>query len=89
MFVDSVTLIGQTVENLELLSAFLVDESDERVCDASRLSPEIANCRAAASLCHSLVPRLRQAAEQIRSSQALEMSYTSPMQRPCANCDAF
>jgi hypothetical protein len=89
MFVDPLTLIGRTVENLELLSAFLVDESDERVCDAARLTPEIANCRAAAHLCHSLVPRLKQAAEQIRSSQALEMSYTSPLQRPCANCDEF
>jgi hypothetical protein len=26
-----------------------VDESDERVYDASRLSPEVANCKAAAS----------------------------------------
>jgi hypothetical protein len=32
-----------------MLSAFLVDESDERVYDASRLSPEVANCKAAAS----------------------------------------
>lgn len=89
MFVDPVSLIDQTVENLEMLSAFLVDESDERVCDAARLTPAIANCRAAANLCQSLVPRLKQAAEQIQSSQVLELSHTSPMQRPCANCDEF
>ena len=89
MFVDPLSLIGQAVDNLEMLSAFLVDETDERICDASRLTPEIANCKAAAGLCNALVPRLKRAAETIRSSQALEMSYTLPMQRPCANCDEF
>ena len=89
MFVDPITLIGQTVENLEMLSAFLVDESDECVCDASLLSPKIANCKTAANLCNALVPRLKRAAETIHSSQAVEMSYATPMQRPCANCDEF
>lgn len=89
MLVDPVTLIGQTVENLEMLSAFLVDESDERVYDASRLSPEVANCKAAASLSNALILRLKVAAEHIRSSHALELSFTSPLRRSSANCDEF
>jgi hypothetical protein len=89
MLVDPVSLIGQTVENLEMLSAFLVDESDERVYDASRLTPEVANCKAAAGLCNALLVRLKVAAEHIRSSQALELSFTSPLHRPSANCDEF
>jgi hypothetical protein len=89
MLVDPLSLIGQTVDNLEMLSALLVDESDQRVFDASRLTPEVANCKAAASLCNALVPRLRTAAAHIRSSHALELSYASPVQRGSANCDEF
>lgn len=89
MLVDPLSLIGQTVDHLEMLSALLVDESDERVIDASRLTPELANCRAAAGLCNALVPRLKYAAQHIRSSHALELSFTSPLYRPSANCDEF
>lgn len=50
MLVDPLSLIGQTVDNLEMLSALLVDESDERVYDSARLTPGVANCKAAAGL---------------------------------------
>jgi ADP-ribosylglycohydrolase len=89
MLVDPLSLIGQTVDNLEMLSALLVDESDERVYDASRLTHEVANCKAAAGLCNALVPRLKTAAEHIRSMHALELAYASPLQRSSANCDEF
>jgi hypothetical protein len=89
MLIDPLSLIGQTVDNLEMLSALLVDESDERVLDASRLTAEVANCKAAAGLCNALVLRLRIAAEHICSTHALELSYASPLQRPSANCDEF
>lgn len=35
------------------------------------------------------MPRLRTAAEHIRSSHALELSFTSPLSRHSANCDEF
>lgn len=89
MLVDPLSLIGQTVDNLEMISAFLLDESDERVYDASRLSPEVANSKAAVSLCNALLVRLKVAAQHIRSSHALELSYASPCQRPSANSDEF
>lgn len=88
MLVDPLSLIGQTVEHLEMVSVLLADESDPRVLDTAR-TPAVLNYQAAADLCHALMPRLRAAAENIRASQALELLEASPWQRPSTNCDEF
>ena len=80
MYIDTVSLIDQTIENLQLLSALFADELDERLRDPAQLSPEARRCRDALGATQYAIATLQAA----RSTQAPQVSSA---QRVCANCD--
>jgi hypothetical protein len=78
MFTDPVTLIDQTIENLQTLSVLFEDEVDERTNRITDLTPSRQRCRDAQRAIALLLPKLRAArASQVPQSQ----------QRMCFNCD--
>jgi hypothetical protein len=81
MFIDPLTVIDATIENLELLSAFLSDEIDERTHDPDTLTPQSRKCKEALQAIKVLMPRLR----EVRTAQ---MGQLARNQLPlCIHCD--
>ncbi len=78
MFTDPVTLIDQTIENLETLSVLFEDETDERTNRLTDLAPSRQRCRDAQRAIAMLLPKLRAA----RASQVPQAQ-----QRMCFHCD--
>ncbi|HEY6643134.1 hypothetical protein [Povalibacter sp.] len=78
MLTDPVTLIDQTIDNLETLSVLFEDEVDERTTRLTDLNPSRQRCRDAQRAIAMLLPKLRAArASQIPQAQ----------QRLCLHCD--
>lgn len=78
MFIDPLTLIDQTIENLEALTALFEDETDARTVRSSELTLRTQRCREAQRAIAFLLPRLRAA----RITQVPQ-----PQSRICLNCD--
>ena len=78
MFTDPVTLIDQTIDNLQTLTALFEDEVDARTHRAADLTLNSQRCKEAQRAIALLLPKLRAArASQIPQSQ----------QRLCLHCD--
>lgn len=78
MFIDPLTLIDQTLENLEALTALFADEADARTMRSSELTARAQRCREAQRAIAFLLPKLRAA----RLTQL-----PTPSSRICLNCD--
>lgn len=78
MFTDPVTLIDQTIDNLETLSVLFEDELDERTHRPAELTLGAQRCRDAQRAIVLLLPRLR-------AARAMQLSQAQP--RYCVNCD--
>jgi hypothetical protein len=78
MFTDPLTLIDQTIENLETLTALFEDESDARTQRPSELTARVQRCRDAQRAIAFLLPKLRAA----RATQMPQVR-----SRICINCD--
>jgi len=65
MFIDPLTVLDGTLENLEMLSAFLSDEIDERTHDPETLSPQARKYKEALLSIKVLMPKLR----EVRAAQ--------------------
>jgi len=79
MFTDAITLIDQTIENLETLAAVFADEFDERMHNPA-LPPSAAHISRNAYLkIGALLPALRAA----RATQESHLTGTAA----CVNCD--
>jgi hypothetical protein len=61
MFTDPLTLIDQTIDNLETLTALFEDESDERTRRAPDYTVSVQRCRDAQRAIAMLLPKLRAA----------------------------
>jgi hypothetical protein len=81
MFIDTVTLIDQTIDNLTLLSEMFADELDERLHDPGQLSADSRKFRDALSASRGAIAKL-QAARSTQVPGAMP-------ERVCANCDDF
>lgn len=81
MFIDTVTLIDQTIDNLTLLSEMFADELDERMHDPAQLSSEGRKFREALTATRGAITKLQAA----RSTQVPRRM----PERVCANCDDF
>lgn len=78
MFTDPVTLIDQTIDNLETLSVLFEDETDERTHRRSDLTLEARRCLDAQQAIVLLLPKLRAARVAQTARQA---------PRICIDCD--
>jgi len=80
MFTDAITLIDQTIENLETLAAVFADELDERM-HRSDLPPATAHIsRSAYMKIGALLPALR-------AARATQESHLVGQRAHCVNCD--
>ncbi len=81
MFTDPVTLIDQTIDNLESLDALFIDEVDERIRNPAKLTLEARLCLDAHVAISALLPRLK-------AARSIQEAPRSPRQPPvCINCD--
>jgi hypothetical protein len=84
MFINSETLIDETLENLRLISELLADDLDRLTHPfvSSRTVQASNTVRAI----ESLMPQLKLAKERLRSTTAPDMHASRPA-RACINCD--
>jgi hypothetical protein len=81
MFIDPLTVLDGTLENLELLCAFLSDEIDERMHDPDTLTPQARKYKEALLTIKILMPKLR----EVRAAQ---MGQIARNQLPlCIHCE--
>lgn len=80
MFIDPVTLIDQTIENLELLAQLFADELDERTHNPMQVTPEAHRCREALGATRLAITKL-QAARSVQAAPPVQAL------RVCVNCD--
>jgi hypothetical protein len=81
MFIDPLTVLDGTLESLELLSAFLSDEIDERMHDPDTLTPQARKCREALLTIKVLLPKLR----EVRAAQMRQLAHNQlPL---CIHCE--
>jgi hypothetical protein len=81
MFIEPLTVLDGTIENLELLSAFLSDEIDERTHDPDTLTPQARKYKEALQTIKVLMPKLR----EVRAAQIGQMASNQlPL---CIHCD--
>jgi hypothetical protein len=79
MFTDPITLLDQTIDNLETVAVMLGDEVDTRIQTTAEHNGVV--YRAAQSRIGALLPTLR-------AARALQESITRSQYRaPCLNCD--
>ena len=78
MFTDTVTLIDQTIENLQMLADAFAEDVDLCTRHPARLTTEARACREAAVAIDSLIPKLHAA----RATQEPERNYAL-----CLDCD--
>jgi hypothetical protein len=76
---NPVVLNVNVLEDLQMLSAYLRDESDERLCARGTLSLHANLCKEALMTIDVLVPKLR--------ALNLQAQLTARAQRVCVNCD--
>jgi hypothetical protein len=85
MFIDPVTLIDQTIDNLQQLTELFSDDLDERVHDPERMTPEARTSKDAAHAIGLLMPHLKLAMIKLQSARSTHVPPSIPMQRVCAN----
>ena len=81
MFIDPLTVIDHTLEDLEMLSTFLSDEVDERMHDPDELTPQARKCKEALMTIRVLMPKLR----DVRAAQMGQIA--SSQLALCINCE--
>jgi hypothetical protein len=89
MFIDPVTLIDQTLENLELLSELFADELDERIRDTRVANAGTRQCQEALNAINMLLPALSVATTKLQAARSTQLAQGLPPQRMCANCDDY
>lgn len=89
MFIDPVTLIDQTVDNLKLLAELFADELDERIRDTPRGSTEARKCQEALGAINILLPALDVATAKLQAARSTQSPQGQAPQRICTNCDDF
>ena len=81
MFVEPRELIGETIDKLEMISAYFADEVDERVLPAERLSVEALAAKEALQTIRILIPKLRTAQGSLAANDA-QLQF-----RECLHCE--
>lgn len=80
MLASPLTVINETLDHLQTLSEFLLDEVDERVISSQQLTTERRLCKEALQTIKVLMPKL----EAVRSTTVVgAVDYP----RVCINCD--
>lgn len=81
MFIDPLTVLDGTLENLEMLSAFLNDEIDERMHAPGTLPPQARKYKEVLIAIKVLMPKLR----EVKAAQMRQMARNQlPL---CMHCE--
>ena len=80
MLASPLSVINETLNHLQALSEFLLDEVDERVITSHQLTTERRLCKEALQTIRVLIPKL----EAVRSTTAVA---ASDHPRVCVDCD--
>jgi hypothetical protein len=81
MFIEPRQLIGETIAQLETISAFFADEIDERIRAADKLPVEALAAKEALQTIRILIPKLRTAQDTLAASSA-QLQF-----RECQHCE--
>ena len=80
MLTSPLSVINKTLDHLQTLSEFLLDEVDERVITSHQLTTERRICKEALQTIRVLIPKL----EAVRSTNVVS---ATDHPRVCQNCD--
>lgn len=80
MLASPLTVINETLDHLQTLSEFLLDEVDERVIASHQLTAQRRLCKEALQTIRVLIPKL----EAVRSTNVVAASDEPHV---CVNCD--
>ncbi len=80
MLASPLSVINETLDHLQTLSEFLLDEVDERVITSHQLTTERRLCKEALQTIRVLIPKL----EAVRSTTVVG---ASDHPRVCVNCN--
>ena|GEM_PF-974854 len=80
MLTSPLSVINKTLDHLQTLSEFLLDEVDERVITSHQLTTERRICKEALQTIRVLIPKL----EAVRSTNVVS---ATDHPRVCLNCD--
>jgi hypothetical protein len=81
MFIEPRQLIGETIDQLETISAYFADEIDERIRAADKLPVEALAAKEALQTIKILIPKLRTAQGSFAASS------TQLQFRECQSCE--